>query len=50
MDGDEPGEGSETDEGTDEEELELSDLDPNAEKQARKVERQLRRLRREMRG
>lgn len=31
-------------------EVELADLDPNAEKQARRVERQLRRLQREMRG
>lgn len=30
--------------------LELGDLDPNAEEQARRVDRQLRRLRREMRG
>ncbi|WP_162224503.1 hypothetical protein [Halorussus amylolyticus] len=32
------------------EERELRDLDPNAEDEARKVERQLRRVRRESRG
>ncbi|WP_168215943.1 hypothetical protein [Halorussus ruber] len=47
-DGEETGESEDrevTDDGT-----ELADLDPNAEEQARKVERQLRRLQREMRG
>lgn len=30
--------------------VELADLDPNAEKQAQRVERQLRRIQREIRG
>ncbi|WP_162224130.1 hypothetical protein [Halorussus salinus] len=49
MDEDAAGEaGEKSESGTDEENgerPELSDLDPNAEEQARKVERQLRRLR-----
>ena len=47
MNADESGEDSETEQN---EEKELSDLDPNAEEQARRVERQLRRLQRELRG
>jgi hypothetical protein len=52
MDADESGADSETDAASvdDQDEPELSDLDPNAEEQARRVERQLRRIQREIRG
>lgn len=50
MTGDEDGATSGDDDAEERDDLELADLDPNAEEQARRVERQLRRIRREMRG